>query len=73
MYICMLCICLKVFNDGRLKVPKFSRYLLKICPKSSDEVCKVPDNLIYVPNMLKTFKIFLHFNNVEQLHLIFEH
>ena len=34
---------------------------------------KFQTNLIYVPNMLKTFKIFLHFNNVEQLHLIFEH
>ena len=51
----MLCICLKVFNDGRLKVPKFSRYLLKICPKSSDEVCKVPDKFNLCTKYVENF------------------
>ena len=31
---------------------------------------KFQTNLIYVPNMLETFKIFSHFNNIVKLYLI---
>lgn len=31
---------------------------------------KFQTNLIYVPNMLETFKIFSHFNNIAELYLI---